>query len=208
MSRGHVQRCSSGVCAGLNLYLHAVRPPTCAPSCMCTHLESRVTHSRATPSPLFCANDLVPSSACADLNGHPRTIYFRRDEMKRAQGQLLLGRSRTPQVSHERPLPLLTASPPPPLCVWTRGSENPRLSRALGVCLSRQSSPLFQRPSFDAGSARPAVRRKGLCWIKCAPPRTVRAKAALPQPSPSPPVSTFVQIGHAAGASWYGQLPP
>ena len=104
--------CSSCVCGGSNLYVHAVRPPTCAPSRMCTHLESRVTHSRATPSPLFCADDLVPSSACADLNGDPRTSYFRWDEMKRAQGQVLLGRSRLLQVSHEPPELPQTAFPP------------------------------------------------------------------------------------------------
>ena len=113
--------------------VHAVRPPTCASNRMCTHLESRVTHSRATPSPLFCADALVPSSACADLNIDPRTSSFGRDETKRAQGQVLLGWNRLGQVSHERPEPVQTASPPLSALRLDSFSENPRLSRATGL---------------------------------------------------------------------------
>ena len=172
---------------------------------MCTHLASRVMHSRAMPSPLFCVDDRVPSSACADLNGDSRTSFFWWDEAKRAQEQMLLGRSRLPQVSHERPEPLQTASPP--LSALRLHSRLRTLvCRAQQVygyryTLHHRSSRLLLMPAV-IGQLRVAMDSAG---SNLTPPGPFEQKLHSPS---SPLWSTLLQIGHAAGAIWYGHLTP
>ena len=154
---------------------------------MCTHLASRAMHSRAKPSPLFCADDHVPSSACTDLNADPRASSFKRYEMKRDQGQVLLRWNRPGQVSHERPEPLQTASPP--LSALRLYSQLRTLvCRAQQVyvycyCLQHRSSSLLFMPAV---LGQPCVAMDFAGSI-LAPPGPFEQKLLSPSP-PHPPL--------------------
>ena len=161
----------------------------------------------AIPSPLSCADALVPSRACADHNIDARTSSFRRDEMKRAQGQVLLGRRRLGQVSHERPEPLQTAFLPLSASRLHSQLRTPvcRAQQVHGYRYSHhhRSSSLLFTPAV-IGQLRVATDYAGSILT----PRDRSSKSCSPQALPSPPLIYTAADWACCGSHLVWTVPP